>query len=339
MSIMNPRALAISLLMPAILLLAVSCGGGGDDVQIIRPATSTPVPATETPTPDASDAPTEFRVAFINLMSPISLDSTNTTASDTFEARLNLVIEELKEYKPDLVAFSEATKTNAHGSVEDRLVKELKLESVYIAAKPWYIGLTKEQNAAIAQQVGFQEGELVLVRSDRFPVLGYEKMWLNPRTSEAEGPGAIHVKVKGPPLLGEIDIFVSHLTGPDAKIRAQQATSFAQFIKAKKGSGPTIVLGDFGDPAGSATQQAFFDIGLSDILEESGLQTCCRESVMGEQPALTGRVDYILTSQWMPSALGLFADEPKQQSDGQLLYASDHNGLTASFPIGAPPGP
>jgi len=338
MSIMNVRALFAALAVPVVLLAAAACGGD-DDVQIQRPATSTPAPIAQTPTPDDSDLPTEFRVAFINLMSPISLDSTNTTTSDTFDARLNLVIDQLREFKPDLVAFSEATKTNAHGSVEDRLVKELKLESVYIVAKPWYVGLSKDQNAAIAQQVGFQEGELVLVRSDRFPILGYEKMWLNPRTSEAEGPGAIHVKVKGPPSVGEIDVFVSHLTGPDPKIRAQQATSFAQFIKAKKGAGPTIVAGDFGDPAGTPTQQAFLDIGLSDILEASGLLTCCRESVAGEQPVVTERTDYILSSQWMPSALGLFADQPKKLEDGQVLYASDHNGLTASFPIGPPPGP
>ena len=72
----------------------------------------------------------------INLMSPISLDATKTTAADTFDARLELVIEQLKEFKPDLVAFSEATRTAAHGSVEDRLVKELKLESIYLTAKP-----------------------------------------------------------------------------------------------------------------------------------------------------------------------------------------------------------
>lgn len=319
-------------------LFLAACGGD-DDLTIMQPATSTPSAPAASATPDQQAAPTEFRVAFINLMSPISLDVTNTTAGDTYEARLNLVIEQLKEFKPDLIAFNEATKTNAHGSVEDRLVKELKLESVYITAKPWYIGLSKEANAELAKQVGSQEGELVLVRSDRFPILGYEKTWLNPRTSEAEGPGVLHLKVKGPASIGEIDVFVSHLTGIETKVRAQQAASFAQFIKAQKGSGPTIVLGDFGDPAGTATQQAFVDIGLSDILEQSGLQTCCREGVMGEQAPLTSRTDYILTSQWMPSALGVFADQPKKLEDGSLLYASDHNGLTAVFPISGPPGP
>lgn len=338
MSIMRIRTAVAALLVAAFAVLPAACGGD-DDVQIQRPATSTPTVEVPTPTPDAAELPTEFRVAFINLMSPISLDSTNTTTSDTFDARLSLVIEQLKTFKPDLVAFSEATKTNLHGSVEDRLVKELKLESIFMPSKPWYVGLSKEQNAEIAKQVGFQEGELVLVRSDRFPILGYDKMWLNPRTSEAEGPGAIHVKVKGPPAIGEIDVFVSHLSGAEPRIRAQQATSFAQFIREKKGAGPTIVLGDFGDGAGTPTQRAFLDIGLSDVLDESGLQTCCRENVIGEQPPVEGRVDYLLTSQWMPSALGIFGDAPGKLDGGELLYASDHNGITAIFPIGPPPGP
>ncbi|MCC6960881.1 MAG: hypothetical protein IT301_13635 [Dehalococcoidia bacterium] len=335
---MRIRTFLAACFVLALAVLPAACGGD-DDVTVQRPATSTPLPPTATPTEDLTQTPTEFRVAMINLMSPISLDTTKTTASDTFEARLALVIDQLKEFKPDLVAFSEATKTASHGSVEDRLVKELKLESIYLTAKPWYIGLSKDQNAEIARQVGFQEGELVLVRSDRFPILGYEKMWLNPRTSEAEGPGVIHLKVKGPAGVGEIDVFVSHLTGADSKVRAQQAASFAQFIKAQKGAGRTLVLGDFGDPAGTPTQQAFLDIGLNDVLEESGLQTCCRESVVGEQPPLNARVDYLLTSQWMPSALGLFADQPGKLDDGQSLWASDHNGVTAIFPIGPPPGP
>jgi len=335
---MRIRTLLAACAVLALAALPAACGGD-DDVTVQHPATSTPIPPTPTPTEDPTQTPTEFRVAMINLMSPISLDATKTTAADTFDARLELVIEQLKEFKPDLVAFSEATKTAAHGSVEDRLVKELKLESIYLTAKPWYIGLSKDQNAEIARQVGFQEGELVLVRSDRFPILGYEKMWLNPRTSEAEGPGVIHLKVKGPADVGEIDVFVSHLTGADSKVRAQQAASFAQFIKTQKGAGRTLVLGDFGDPAGTPTQQAFLDIGLNDVLEESGLQTCCRESVVGEQPPLNARVDYLLTSQWMPSALGLFADQPGKLEDGQPLYASDHNGVTAIFPIGPSPGP
>jgi endonuclease/exonuclease/phosphatase family metal-dependent hydrolase len=319
-------------------LLAAACGGD-DDATVRLPATSTPDSITPTATAQPDPPPTEFRVAFINLMSPISLDETNSSASDTFDDRLSLIIADLKEFKPDLVAVNEATRTTEHGSVEDRLVRELKMETQYVTAKPWYIGLTNEQNADIASKVGFEEGELILVRSDRFPILEAERTWLNPRTSEAEGPAALHVRVKGPPSMGEIDVFLSHLTGADSKVRAQQATSLAQFIRAKKGGGPTIVMGDFGDPAGTATQRAFLDVGMTDVLAESGFATCCRESVVGEQPPLQALTDYLLTSQWLPSELAMSADKPETLADGTVLYASDHNGVTAVFPIGPSPGP
>ena len=334
------RRLLAALLAVLAALLLVACGSGDDDITIIPPPGSpspsggvATVPAE--PTPD----PTEFRIAYVNLMSPLSLDATNTTANDTFEARLQLIIAELKEFKPDLVAFSEVTETSVELSARTILAEQLKMEPHYVRAKPWYLGVAKDANDVIREQAGFEEGVLVLV-SSRFPSLAPgEKVWLNPRTSEAEGPAGLLVRVKGPAGIGTIDVFVSHLTGPDARVRAQQAADFAKFVAAKRGDGPAIVLGDFGDPAGSATQQAFLDIGLMDILEKSGLQTCCREGLLGEQPPLATRTDYILTSDWLPTALGTFAHEPKKLDDGTLLFASDHNGLTAVFPIVPAPIP
>jgi endonuclease/exonuclease/phosphatase family metal-dependent hydrolase len=320
-------------------ILLVGCGAGDDDITIIPPPGSPSPsggvgPVTADPTPE----PTEFRVAYINLMSPLSLDATNTTANDTFEARLQIIVAELKEFKPDLVAFAEVTETSAERSARAILAQELKMEPHYVRAKPWYLGRSKEANDVIREQAGFEEGELVLV-SSRFPSLGAEKVWLNPRTSEAEGPAGLLVKVKGPASIGTIDVFVSHLTGADAKVRAQQAADFAKFVSSKRGGGPAVVLGDLGDPAGSPTQQAFLDIGLTDVLAKSDLQTCCRDGLIGELQPATTRTDYILTSNWLPSALANFGHLPKKLDDGTLLFASDHNGLTAVFPVGPVPPP
>lgn len=313
--------------------MASACGGD-DDITIITPVPADASPSATTVTASPTPDPTEFRMVLLNLLSPVSLDATDTSASDTFDERLRFVIDQLKEFKPDLIALNEVTKTAAHGSVKDKLAVELKMEAVYVPAKPWIPGQTRDQNAEFAQKYGLaEEGELILIRSDRFPVLGYEQKWLNPRDSELGGPAALHVRLKGPESLGEIDIFLSQLSGGDSRIRSLQAADFAKFIKAEKGSGPSIVLGDFGDPAGSATQKAFVDIGMSDVLEQSGLNTCCRPSVLGPQPDLVARTDYILTSQWAPTALSVFVAEPKKREDGTLLYASDHNGLAAIFPI------
>ena len=132
------------------------------------------------PRPEPTPDPTEFRVAYLNLMSQVSLDSTNTTAADTFAKRLQMVIEELREFKPDLVAFSEVTETTTDRSARAILAQELKMEPKYVRAKPWVTGRTKEQNDVIRQQAGFEEGELILV-SSRFPAVDGEQIWLNPR--------------------------------------------------------------------------------------------------------------------------------------------------------------
>jgi endonuclease/exonuclease/phosphatase family metal-dependent hydrolase len=322
--------------LPSILglagLLAVACGGG-DEIELIPPPGSPTARPAATATAEPLAAPTELRVAYINLMSPLALDATNTTPSDTFEQRLWIVIEELKAFKPDLLAFSEVTDTKAHGKVASVLARELKMEPLYVRAKPWFAGTTQEQSDAIVKSAGFEEGELILVNGTRFPNSEGERKWLNPRTSEGEVAAALWMRLKGPEPVGVIDVFVSHLTGTDARVRTQQAADLAAFITSKRGTGPVIVLGDLGDPPGSATEKALLDAGLHDLLANSTIGTCCRESVVGEQPQLTVRHDYIFSSGWRTSELAVFGDQPKTLPDGTVVYASDHNGIRAAFPI------
>jgi hypothetical protein len=40
-----------------------------------------------------------------------------------------------------------------------------------------------------------------------------------------------------------------------------------------------------------------------------------------------------MTGGWAPSTSGLFADHPGARPDGTPLYASDHNGLMATFDL------
>lgn len=332
----GPRRLAGALLFGVLLALAslASACGDGDDIDIIPPPGSPTAAPTPSATAEPLPEPTEFRVAYINLMSPIALDATNTIPSDTFQQRLAVVVEELKAFKPDLVAFSEVTDTKAHGKVASVLAKELKMEPLYVRAKPWYAESTKEQNDAIAKSAGFEEGELILVNGTLFPNTEGEQKWLNPRTSEGEAAAALWMRLKGPDSIGSIDVFVSHLTGTDARLRAQQAADFANFIAAKRGTGPVLVLGDLGDPPDSATVKVLLDAGLTDLFADSPLNTCCRESVVAEQPPPAARHDYIFSSGWQPAEVGVFAEKPKKLDDGTLVYASDHNGVRAVFSIG-----
>lgn len=321
----------------ACILLAAACGGGGDDTQLTRVITPAASPSPTDPAFSYEGQPaqplTEFRVATINMMSPVSLDSTNNVASETYEQRLDLLIEQLKTFKPDVVVLNEWTNTKAHGNPAARLGKELKMEYQWVRANPWFPGQSKEQNDAIADQIGFQEGELIL---SRHRILRADPRWLNPRTSETEGRAVLHVVLQAPAPLGDVDIYVTHLTSGGDRVRAAQVLSVAAAVKETRGSGPLLLVGDLGDLPGSATVQPFLDAGLVDLIADSTLVTCCREAIIGDLPPLTTRTSYIFGFGWLGPKLWQFGDKPKSRADGSLLYTSDHNGIFAVFPVRSP---
>jgi endonuclease/exonuclease/phosphatase family metal-dependent hydrolase len=193
--------------------------------------------------------------------------------------------------------------------------------------------MSKEQGESLVSTFGFEEGELILYNGSRFPSPGGERIWLNPRSSDFDAPAAIWMRFKGPESVGEIDVFITHLTGTDSRIRTQQAADLKAYIDEKKGAGPVILLGDLGDPPDSPTVQVFTAAGLTDSFAGIPETTCCRESIIGEQPQPATRTSYLLVSGWAPTVVDVFADTPGQRADGTPLYASDHNGLTAVFPI------
>lgn len=328
------RRFLLGLVGLAAAAIGTACGGDTPSDRFARPV-ETPEP-TPTPTPPAAEptpVPTEFRVAYLNLMSPIATDANDTSAGDTLEQRLQLVVEELRAYRPDLVGFAEATWTAQHGSVVAKLAAELKMEPLFVQANPWFAGRTEAQNRELAKQIGFEEGELVLVRSDRWVVQGATPTWLNPRTSETEGRAALHVRIKGPAAIGTIDIFITHLTGGGERLRGQQAESFAEFVRQQRTGGPLIVLADLSDPPGSPAYEAIMALGLHDPLATSNPPTCCRPGVIGEQPPPTRRTSFILSAGWQAAVAATFGDKPGSLPDGRPLYLSDHNGIWALFPV------
>lgn len=326
------------------MLAAFACGEG--DLPSAPPPSAAPatreptsaVPATPEP------EPTEFRVAFINLMGPFTADPETREAADTFEERLHLIIAELKAFDPDVVGFNEATRTRDYGDAINILVRELKMEPHYARANPWpraqarNPGSAKEASDALVKQLGYEEGELVLVKN-RWPVIRSEyTRRLTPLTTEGgEGRVALWVRLKGPAAVGDIDIFLAHLTGGGPATQTAQAADLAQYISNKRGTGPVIVMVGQSDPGPAPTWEQFKFLGLNYIPKEAGIVTCCRKSVIGEQPPLEGRNDYFMSKGLASLGSVLFADKPGKRKDGTLLYGSDHNGIATTFAL-PPPG-
>jgi endonuclease/exonuclease/phosphatase family metal-dependent hydrolase len=326
----------VLLLLSLTAVLVVACGGdGGQGTPIVRSPSPSPSPSPAGATPEPTPEPTEFRVAYLDLMSPLSTDETNTIPGDTHDARLTAIIEELTEFKPDMVGFSEATRTSDYGDTIERLATELKMQPQSVHVNPGFPGQTETEMKQLSDEIGWQENELILVRSDRFPDLGASYKWLNPRTSDTEARRALHVKVKGPGELGAIDLFITHLTGGGPDVRTLQAQTFASFITQQRTDAPVVVVANLNEGPESEAYQSLRDIGLHDPFEDSDVLTCCRQSVLGEQAPFTDRTDYVLTWGWSPTEIGTFGNNPSTLGDGTAVYPSDHLGLWAVFSLEA----
>ena len=298
------------------------------------PSPSLPVPEG---TPD--DTPGEIRIAYINLMSPIVLDETDPVASETFEQRLGMVIEELQSLRPDIVAVNEATWTEEHGSAWARLAAGLGMEgSSFARATPWFPGLTEEESRELREIAGFEEGEYLLVRSP-YAILRSERKTLNPRVSESEARAALHVVVRGPGRLGEFDVYVTRLAGSEA-VRAAQARDLLSWVDETRGDGPVLIFAGLDAEPDSPVVRIFLERGYVDLAAaQPASLTCCRPTVRSAEPLPPPdrRSEYVFSDRWVAISAQPFADEPKELEDGSLLYASDHNGIFLVVPYAPEP--
>ncbi len=331
------RRLSIFSVLAAFAGLLAACGSNEPDfVPRTTPAGGSSPTATLPTTPTPTTPPTEFRVAFVNLMHGRPLDVSNTVPDATLKERLAMIIEELKAFNPDVVGLNEASITKAHGNIAAHIAKELKMEFQYRLSTPWLQTQTYADAQKVATQTDFEEGEAVLV-SARYKLLRWDFRALNPRTSNTESRTALWVRMEGPEQVGMIDVYIAHLTAGTDKERATQATDLLKFVKDTRGTGAIFVLGDFSEPPGSETQKALLDGGLTDVLatlkEPLPLGTCCRDNVLGEQAPLTLRTDYIFSGAWLATSGVVLGAKPGKRPDGTLLYASDHNGVGAVFSL------
>ncbi len=372
------RVLSI-VLMTIAAFLFVACGGGTD----LPPTTPTPATDDATPTPAASSgtpapAPSELRIAFINLGSPITVDETDRIAHETFFERLDLLIAELKDYRPDLVAITGAAWTDELGAAAwEVLASELRIEVQYQRANPWFPNHDKEDSDATRDLIGFEEGEALL---SRYPIRWSKRIPLNPRTSESEGRIALHAVLRIEPY-GDVNVYISRLSGT-FQTRLAQAADLRRVIDQTREDGPVLVFADFGmDPDSEGvtgfTNSGFFDLAYA-AGDDDSLGTCCRTSMLfgvpeepgegeegpdAEEPVtpLPGtnetpevmpeqgtpesneelaenRTLYVFSDSWGAEDFRIFGQYPALRADGSRLYASDHNGIFAIIDLRMPSG-
>ncbi|GAB4329738.1 MAG: hypothetical protein Kow0010_14380 [Dehalococcoidia bacterium] len=323
-------------LVALVAAVGIACADDSPNRPPLTPKPAGTQPTSTLPPASTPEPRTELRVAFINLYSPLSsLDDDSGAAKATFEERLGMVIAELKELDPDVVAFNDVSWTEETGSALSRLASELRMEFQYARSSPWLPGQTKEESDALASERGYERGVLVLSRE---PILAATRTILAWQDAEAgDAYAALHVTVRGPGETGILDIYTAELAGIAPEHAKDATRALISFVLETRGTGPVIVMGSLGIPHDSDLMKLYEEAGLVDVtrrvLGDLAPATCCRESILAPGTPLTERSDFILTDGWLPSRIRYFGHLPHRSADGTMLYASIRNGLMAALPI------
>jgi endonuclease/exonuclease/phosphatase family metal-dependent hydrolase len=296
-------------------------------------------------------------------MAPIGVEEDVTVERETFEARLEIAISQFKEFGPHLVGVSEAAWVEGLGeSAWGRLIAGLQMEGILLArANPWNLGMSQEESDELVKVVGFEEGEYLL---SRFPILSAKRYDL-PSPSVFESRAVLHAVVDAPQPLGKIDVYVTRFGGDERRLALQAQSLLSTIARTHDPARGIIVMGDLGAAPDSDVLKVLVDAGYLDPLAGNAeAVTCCRQAVLFDAADLTPtptatvdpsqtpdpdstpelppgpgpaevaiRTDYILVRQWNAEDWRLIGHLPVEQSNGQGLFASDHNGIGIVFDV------
>jgi len=306
----------LRVLLVGLVGLIIACGDDAD-----------PTPqATDVPASPTEEAAPALRVATVNLLHGFFSD----VDADTLTERLGLVAEALQEEEIDIVGLQEVSITSYGGNTAEELARQLGFEFVYRRSNP---NIVDVDNDVLIEALDFEEGSAIV---SRFPIADSESIDLA-RVSDTEIRIGLRATVTTP--WGEIDVYVTHLTGGDeAEINTTQAQELADWITSRPRELPAVLMGDFNALEGSATidllTEAFVDVYRAADGEGPGY-TCCQDALTDPEPEQNRkRIDYLFLAPGQTFAgeveeARVFLDAAFRLPDGSDLWASDHFGLLA----------
>lgn len=142
--------------------------------------------------------------------------------------RVNFIAAEISRLDADVVLLQEVPWTRTTGNVAASLAEQLGYNYLYYRAN------------GNKQLIFLEEGEAIL---SRFPLKNVVFTELRPRAGLFERRVTLGATAVSP--MGEVTLFVVHLTDKDPKVNAGQAQSLKMFVEAYA-SGSAVVAGDFG---------------------------------------------------------------------------------------------
>lgn len=287
------------------------------------------------PSARAMESPRPLRVVTFNLFHG-GASSGLVGDGEALEARLAMVTAELRALAPDVIAVQEASVGWGRGNVAARLAGALGMAHVHATATTRVFPVPL-MNQLIVRAMNFAEGPAVL---SRFPITGSEVYDL-PRCVKTLDPRVLlRADVRTP--WGDLAVFSTHIARDDC-----QVARVAEIVRDHAATRPALLMGDFnaGDTM-SAIRALNGDGGFVDAFraanpDSPGLTVWQRPGA--PEPTVGRRVDYIFvagTGIDVACTSRVILDRPHRDSDGRMLWPSDHYGVLAElrlFGIKCPP--
>ena len=280
--------------------------------------------------PAEGQAPGALRVVTFNLLH--GGPSSGLWGDDHhLDARLDLVVRELREVDPDIVGLQESS-INGRRHVAARLAAQLGLHWAHASATRRISGI-RVLDRLLVWAMNFEEGPAVLAR---WPISETEVFDL-PRCVKFYDPRVVlRAAVETPH--GRLQVFSTHLSHDPC-----QARRLGEIVRARAGPLPALVMGDFN--ASPSTQW------IQDLVREGALIDAYRaanpdaagptvwQRPDAPSPTVTRRVDFLVVQPGTALPARVRSSEvvlatPGRLANGVTLWPSDHYGVLAELALG-----
>lgn len=237
------------------------------------------------------------------------------------DQRLRVIANQVVQLNPDIVLLQEVPWTLKMGNTAEFLAEQVGMNYAYLRANG--------NRWAIA----FEEGEAIL---SRYPLLNPAFSELQPQSGFFEHRVVLHLTALTE--LGEVGLYVTHLTHDDSRINQGQTESLKSFVNSQVGPF-SIVAGDFNALPDSPQIAAFPPLWIDPFesaIPEENAYTCCIDELTQTSARLTKRIDYLLiipgsSTPQVIAAKRVF--DTSFPSNGGWIWASDHVGLMADIGV------
>lgn len=280
--------------------------------------------------PAAGEVPAVLRVVTFNLLH--GGPSSGLWGDDHhLDARLNLVIRELRGIDPDIVGLQESS-ISGRRHVAARLAAELGLHWAHASATRRVSGIGV-LDRLLVWAMNFEEGPAILAR---WPISETEVLDL-PRCVKFYDPRVVlRAAIETP--RGRLQVFSTHLSHD-----ACQAKRLGEIVRAHTGPLPALVMGDFNASESTEWMQALMrEAALVDAYRAAN-PTAAGPTVWQRRdapnPTVSRRVDFIFVQPGTALPARVRSSEvilstPGRLANGVTLWPSDHYGVLAELALG-----